>query len=708
MKEWYSAAELAGLPEMPGTERGVKKAAVREAWGSRKRKRGKGVEYCISSLPAATQAALVKPLQSAQAPAKPAAVVNTSESLWLRYEQAPGSMKAEAQRRLQALQLCQRLIELGSAKSVVVNQVAEEYATNRATLYRWEKAVKAYHASDWLAVLVPRYTGRTKGADCTPAAWEFFKADFLRPEKPTLTACYERLKRAAQEHGWEIPAARTINRWSQERIPLTVTILKREGEHALMRRYPSLERSVRDLHALQWINGDGYQHNVFVRWPNGEIARPKTWFWQDIYSRKVLAYRVDTTEHTDQIRLSFGDLVEQYGIPEHVTIDNTRAAANKWMTGGVANRYRFKVKDDDPLGLFPSLGIQIHWTSVIAGKGHGQAKPIERTFGVGGLGEYVDKHPAFAGAYTGENPMAKPDNYGDKAVPLEEFLQRLNEEIVEWNARTARRTEICAGKRSFDEAFNHSYAAAPIRKATAEQRRLWLLSAEAVTVKNDGTFTLEAGAKVGGGRNRYYAPELQALGEARQKIIVRFDPASLHESMHCYTLDNRYIAEALIMDSAGFGDTHTSRVYNRTRKQFIKAQKEAAKAEVSMTTLEVAAQLPAPSLPDPVSNKVSRIGGHAQQIEPPAPKPAEPSAAVVEAQARAEQQLAEILTLNQQPKLEEETDEQRYHKWLALDERVQAGQQLEGREAIFYDTFQDTPQFKTYKDLAAMGLLQQA
>jgi len=43
----------------------------------------------------------------------------------------------------------------------------------------------------------------------------------------------------------------------------------------------------------------------------------------------------------------------------------------------------------------------MHWTSVVAGKGWGQAKPVERAFGVGGLEEYVDKHPALAGAYTG-------------------------------------------------------------------------------------------------------------------------------------------------------------------------------------------------------------------------------------------------------------------------------------------------------------------
>ena len=57
MPERYcSAGELAGLPGMPGTERGVRKAAEREGWKARPRRRGKGLEYACSTLPQATQA----------------------------------------------------------------------------------------------------------------------------------------------------------------------------------------------------------------------------------------------------------------------------------------------------------------------------------------------------------------------------------------------------------------------------------------------------------------------------------------------------------------------------------------------------------------------------------------------------------------------------------------------------------------------------
>lgn len=68
--------------------------------------------------------------------------------------------------------------------------------------------------------------------------------------------------------------------------------------------------------------------------PDGEIKRPKTWLWQDVRTRKVLAARTDKSENTDTIRLSLLDVISRYGLPKHLTIDNTRAAANKKMTAG--------------------------------------------------------------------------------------------------------------------------------------------------------------------------------------------------------------------------------------------------------------------------------------------------------------------------------------------------------------------------------------
>lgn len=612
-QDWYRPDEIAGLPGCPGTVQGVHDKARREGWERQRRKgqRGGGFEYAFASLPVETQAALLererqKEQPRVTRPSAPRGPVDR-ESLWNAFERKPQNMKDEAARRLSALQGVERLVQAGTGRSRAIEEVAKVYGESRATLYRWQKATKGVDRSDWLAVLAPNYTGRTARSECSTEAWEFFKAQYLRAEAPSVAACYEWTRQAADEHGWTWPPLRTINRWVNE-IPRTVRVLKREGELAMLNLYPSQQRTVADLYAMYWINGDGYQHNVFVRMPDGTVARPKTWFWQDIYSRRVVGYRTDRTEHSDMIRLALGDVVERYGIPEHATIDNTRAAANKWMTAGVRNRYRFKVRDEDPLGLMPQLGIDVHWTSVHKGKGHGQAKPVERTFGVGGFGEYVDKHPKFAGAYTGPNVMAKPENYQETTVPWETFLEVLAECVQRWNAKEGRRTEICAGEQSFDRAFQESYErnAHRIRRATEAQRRMWLLAAEAVTVQRDGTVALNVG---GGpqGKNRYGCDAL--IEHTGRKVVVRFDPDHLHESVHLYQPDGRYIGEAECIHAAGFGDTTAGREWRRLRKQRLQSSKQAAEAEVRMTAVESAEYLPQPEPEDDAAPQTNVVRG---------------------------------------------------------------------------------------------------
>ncbi|EDO6331278.1 transposase, partial [Salmonella enterica subsp. enterica serovar Montevideo] len=315
------------------------------------------------------------------------------------------SQRRLAEKWLPAVQAADEMLNQGISTKTAFATVAGHYQVSASTLRDKYYQVQKFAKPDWAAALVDGRGASRRNvhkSEFDEDAWQFLIADYLRPEKPAFRKCYERLELAAREHGWSIPSRATAFRRIQQ-LNEAMVVACREGEHALMHLIPAQQRTVEHLDAMQWINGDGYLHNVFVRWFNGDVIRPKTWFWQDVKTRKILGWRCDVSENIDSIRLSFMDVVTRYGIPEdfHITIDNTRGAANKWLTGGAPNRYRFKVKEDDPKGLFLLMGAKMHWTSVVAGKGWGQAKPVERAFGVGGLEEYVDKHPALAGAYTG-------------------------------------------------------------------------------------------------------------------------------------------------------------------------------------------------------------------------------------------------------------------------------------------------------------------
>lgn len=617
--DWFSAKKLEGLIGLPKSSSAISRKARLEQWVFRQIHgvRGVAYEFHISSLPKETQAALLLRQGEIETSmgrfeiARPTLEAHDydREALWSKWDNASDSQRRLAEKWLPAVQAADEMLNQGISTKTAFATVAGHYQVSASTLRDKYYQVQKFAKPDWAAALVDgRGVSRRNvhKSEFDEDAWQFLIADYLRPEKPAFRKCYERLELAAREHGWSIPSRATAFRRIQQ-LDEAMVVACREGEHALMHLIPAQQRTVEHLDAMQWINGDGYLHNVFVRWFNGDVIRPKTWFWQDVKTRKILGWRCDVSENIDSIRLSFMDVVTRYGIPEdfHITIDNTRGAANKWLTGGAPNRYRFKVKEDDPKGLFLLMGAKMHWTSVVAGKGWGQAKPVERAFGVGGLEEYVDKHPALAGAYTGPNPQAKPDNYGDRAVDAELFLKTLAEGVAMFNARTGRETEMCGGKLSFDDVFEREYARTIVRKPTEEQKRMLLLPAEAVNVSRKGEFALKVGGSLKGAKNVYYNMALMNAGV--KKVVVRFDPQQLHSTVYCYTLDGRFICEAECLSPVAFNDAAAGREYRRRQKQLKSATKAAIKAQKQMDALEVAELLPQIAEPEAPESRIVGI-----------------------------------------------------------------------------------------------------
>ena len=607
LKSYYSVAELLTLKllSLPKTHKGILDKAKRENWNSRKRDgKGGGVEYAVKSMQEDVQAEIVVKLGKSAVKNLPVLAEESApvdaQLLWATYEQGTAKQQQKAQMKLGIMFAVAELVNGGvkilDALALVChkhNQDGEKSVTVSA-LKSWWYQVKDADRSLWLPLLMDSYGAHSESREAafTPEAWAFFRADYFRNERPQFGSCYERLKRAASANGWVIPSPSSIKRKILREIPKTHQTYLRDGTYALSRMYPSLIRTVAGIEAMEWVNGDGYKHNVWVRWHNGHIIRPKTWLWQDVRTRKILAYRCDESENTNMIRLALLDVVNKYGIPKHLTIDNTKAAANKKMTGGVKNRYRFKVREDEVQGIIPALGIQLHWTTVRYGRGRGQAKPIERAFSHGGLGELVDKHPLLAGYHAGDNALDKPDNYqGNKAgVDYESFILALEEGIQMFNERQDRATEICQGKLSFNQAFERDYAVTEKRWATPEQLRYLLTLHEEVTLKENGTFTLKAGGEVQGLRNRYEAYEL--IGTNHKKVVVRYDPNNLHDAVWVYSLDGTYLAEAHCTVDAAFGDTIAAQDHSRKEREFVRHTQKAAKAAQDMAIQEAAAYMP--------------------------------------------------------------------------------------------------------------------
>ncbi len=544
-------------------------------------------------------------------------------------------------------------------------------------------------------------TGSPRRRACPEAAFEALKADWLRYEKPSFMSCYRRLEAVAKDKGWVLPCSRSLYRQMMEDVPVATRVLLREGPAALKRLWPAQERDRSCFQALEAVNADGHVWDVFVMWPDSRTGvkkpvRPVMVAIQDLYSGKILAWRLGRRETTQLVLLTFMDLFQDYGIPAHAWFDNGKAFRGKRLVGGLLQQQTSNNQvteqaggersgghaDDQPLtgeqlnhpfrgccaqegaragssksrigrdqtdikkpgnsrhqdparqkihpwdadscqedteedtegckpplyerhgsgsdmptsegspsgqsgpgqqaqqqaGILTMLGVQVHRTLPYSG----QSKPIERAFR--DFCDAIAKHPLLAGAYTGSSPSDKPANYGSRAVELELFRSVVDEGIKEHNARPGRRTGVCGGRLSFNEAFDASYGVVATqtvstRKATAEQLAPCLPSASMRSDSTDGSLRL-AGKHLdhygGYGSRRYWSEIL--LEHRGSSVTVRFDPDH-PESVRVYSMDGSFLCTAGRLRPAGFDDTAAAGEHARARKTFMQAFMEGAKAQ---------------------------------------------------------------------------------------------------------------------------------
>jgi len=608
-KRWFSAAELAelDLAGLPKTKAGVQHRSSAEDWqraewlGTKWRPRrgqGGGVEYHLSVLPATAQARVLAKYPD---PAEAALRAGHSdpfvrERLQGAWKTLTTSQRDEALRRARIMRALFTLISQGQPRTLAFQAIKHAHGVSVQTLYNWEKRLDGLHHLEWHLGLAPASRASAQPVSIEREAWDVLCGLYLRLERPSFDACLRKLKNIAAEKGWTLPSDRTLRR-RIDALPTAVKVKAREGEDALKKLYPAQQRSREHMHPLHWVNADGHKFDVFVKWDDGTIGRPMMVAFQDIYSGMMLSWRVDQTENEEMVRLAYGDMVSLYGIPEHVLLDNGRAFASKKITGGVRNRYRFKVRPEDALGVITACGSEVHWATPYAG----QSKPIERMFR--DFATDFAKHPAFAGAYVGNNPLAKPENYGSKAVPIDVFMKLLLVAVAEHNNREGRRSKVCGGIKSFRQAFEDALATTPIRRAGEKQEKLWLLAAENIRPrKPDGAIHLMG--------NRYWHKKLRDW--VGQTLVARFDPQALHEPLAIYLPNGRHLLDAEVVEAVGFDNVEAAKKHARDRRAWMRATAEAEALEKRLSIKDIAEMLPhMPEMPPPERKLIRPVFGAA-------------------------------------------------------------------------------------------------
>lgn len=360
MKEWFTASDLANMTDMPNSSWGVTKKARRENWQSRKRSgRGGGQEYHLTSLPPATQRALIAQQQPdilsepqpqtetlnlpaqipENAPQRALAAAGPSvtqladwqrERLVARHtvlnevdrlevvlgrEQAIRTICEMAQQRQLNAQLT-RAIPIANAKSRSGNG---KQTLSRRTLYRWlDDRAKGETA------LAPKARQESLPVWAGPLL-----ALYQRPQKPSLAWCIRQMEKAG--------LAQIPSRGQAHRLLQKMSVLEREkgrqGPRELKNIRPFVRRDTSELWPTDVYIADGHTFDAEIAHPvHGKPFRPEITSILDVATRRLVGWSVDLAESglavLDALRLACCT----GGIPAIFYTDRGSGYVNAMMT----------------------------------------------------------------------------------------------------------------------------------------------------------------------------------------------------------------------------------------------------------------------------------------------------------------------------------------------------------------------------------------
>jgi putative transposase len=345
---WYCAQDLAGIPGMPGKERGIRKKANREHWESRHREAGKGLEYHIDSLPPETQAHLraqqreliPSPIKSilvtediASTLEKAASLQRHEQSL-IQFQSMPEKAKNRADIKLSILRwIDETAREMGWSKAALKllanwEQFSEWHSAfqslSLATLYRWKKMLH----DDGLAALAGQYQShRASLLRAEQQVHDVFMATLH--QHPTASAVHIRdLMQASLDPQVSCPALRSIQRW------LADWRRNNHGTYAYMvnpdqargRYRPAQGDCSEDVtRLLQRWELDSTPSDVLL---NGQ--RYAVIGCIDVYSRRAKLL-VTKTSKSAAIALLLRRCILDWGVPEEAKTDNGQDYIAKYL-----------------------------------------------------------------------------------------------------------------------------------------------------------------------------------------------------------------------------------------------------------------------------------------------------------------------------------------------------------------------------------------
>ena len=698
MKEWYSASELAGLPGMPSTERRVRSRAERLAWNRRKRIKGKGWEYHISSLPPETrnhlmreQAATIavslvesKYLESVEKAAKAlderrlkakeeglkafAALPDgpkkqrirarkfVIELLWEFRRHHAGTKQTTRQAFCDAVNADE--IEIPAWVQVMLPRRQGVYHLTEPTLERWEQAYQA-HGIMALADGYGNRQGQSK-IDQNEALQQIVLGCILK--YPHITPKKIKQFLAAEHSDLDIVSEgairRYVNRWKEENAQLwTYLTNPDQWKNVHMVAFGSHFDNITRINQLwemdstpaDWMLKDG-RHCVI-----GVI---------DLATRQ-LKFRVSKTSKAEAVCLTFRDAVLKWGVPETVRTDNGKDYVSQHFDS-----------------VLRELEIVHELCLPFASEQKGTIERAMRTMSHG----ILDLLPGFIGHNVAERKVIEArKSFAERVmkhgevVEVEMTAEELQRKLDEWCEHVYGKDPHAGldGRSPFEAA-----AGQPVRRI-ADPRALDMLLMEVA-----GTRTVtKKGIRFEHGF--YTAPELVAY--MQQEVKLRRDPDDIGR-LYVYSIEGEFICVAECDARLGISPAEKAAAAKAIQKRMLSEQKAALKEAMRAIDKNPAEAILAHRIAE--SGNVTAFPGTSETYITPALEAAAEAAgardsdvsqrqavdpeqhAALIAEFEREAQAAEITALHDDPR-------KRFAYYSRLKERIEAGEPVseEEREA---------------------------
>lgn len=610
MSGYLNAAEIAALkvPGLPTAVKNIINIAKKDNWVSRKRKgRGGGVEYELSTLPIAVQTAyqekqaatlLAKVPVVAEAK-KPVKTNKKMQQLGL-IPREDGLMRLDDKQTETAHARCAivahvlPLYELaGMPIKKAVAFVAAEAAAGRLpddiaklipianarnngdrslsepTLYRWVRAYRA--APDSMTRLVALAPVKTR--EKTPLLaidWlPYFLAFYQQPNKPTMMAAAKKLGQ------WYLEQGKIEQMPSYDQIQ---TVMKRLPEHMKERgrrtgsAYKQLMPYIkRDWLALKpndvWV-GDGHSFKAKIKHPMGYSFVPEVTMIVDGCSGAVVGWSVALSETAVAVADALRHGMTHFPPPLGYYSDNGSGETGDML-------------DKETTGILPRIGIE-HFTGIPGNpQGRGKIERLWQTITI----PLAKKYATYQGKDADSETLRKVSNTlvsAKKAQKKGKELSRMQEAALDAEPTWAQfKADLEEAVRQYN--FEHEHRSLPKNPETGRHFTPmgyyeYRMKTDGMRVQTDVLSPLELDfmyrpeeeripdrGTVSLYNNTYAHQDL--LDYSGQKVRVSYD---IHDASHVIVkdMDGKVICKAVFDGNkrAAFAETRMEQLADRRRK----------------------------------------------------------------------------------------------------------------------------------------------